>query len=344
MSEVTLISSVGKRIAPAIACVSEFEDVLREALNCSTVNLANGERPMHSERPALTIMVAISFAQLVQSLNKLGRDLPRSGVTVAYVFDAFLSPRLTRLPAQFRPLTRYYRALHRLDRIFTPMLGLREQQQAILRRSIDYLPIGVDALKYGSARTEDRWVSVNGYGRQPAGLTATLSDRFNRNRAGFFYHTDHMRISELTEINRHRAMFWQLLRSSRIALAYAPEAYDPAGRFECSFVGQRWFESLAAGCAVLGRRPSAPEADALLDWTDATIEISDEPSRALDEIGSLLGDRDRLEQITRRNFRETVARHDWRIRIEQMIADVAPALTAGASGAADRARERSRVS
>lgn len=331
-----LLSGIGPAPSPALACVHEFEQVLGAALGCETVAVARGEGIPRGDRPA-TFIIAISYAHLVQILRQAGPS-PRSGPLIAFVFDAFLSPRLLRLPGFARRWSSYVRLLRQVDRIFAPMRELGDQQAELLGRPIDYLPIGVDALSHGSGSQVDRWIDANGYGRQPPHLTAALSAHFNAGRAGFFHHTDHMRIGHLVDVARHRAMFWQMLRASRLALAYAPEAYDPDQRFACSFVGQRWYESLAAGCVVVGRRPRAAETAELIGWPDATIELPDDPGAALDAMIDLARDGPRLAACSARNHRETLARHDWRLRTEEICARACPDLLPRARLAANRVR------
>ncbi|PQO45418.1 glycosyltransferase [Blastopirellula marina] len=338
MTDVLVVSAVTNASMPAMACVSEFEETILDTFQCDHVRLSEGESIEHGKRYKVVFVVAISFSQLVQMLRKL-RKYRLGGKLVAFVFDAFLSRRYMKLPSILREWTSYHKVISSLDCLYTPMLSLVDFYKETLGVEIQFLPIGVDALKYGYGGSEGRWVDVNGYGRQPPEVTRVLSDFYNTGRNGFFYHTNHMKIQMLTDIAQHRAMFWQLLRSSRLALAYSPESFDPDKRFECSFVGQRWFESLAAGCVVVGKRPSATEVDELLDWEDSTIDLPDDAESALEEILGLSKQNDRIEAAARRNHSMVLARHDWRFRIEAMANDFCPQLQAEASAAADKARE-----
>ena len=81
-------------------------------------------------------------------------------------------------------------------------------------------------------------------------------------------------------------------------------------------VTSRWLESLLSGCIVAGRRPVSKMADEMLFWSQATVELSEDPETASDEIIKLLKDNDQLEEQRLSNIYHTIANHDWRDRIE----------------------------
>ena len=112
--------------------------------------------------------------------------------------------------------------------------------------------------------------------------------------------------------------FWKMAQSSLIALAYDPKITSPQ-RVPMSIVGQRWFESLAAGCVVAGARPATDEADELLDWPEATIELAEAPEEALAQLYALCAEPRKLATIRERNVEHVRARHDWRHRLPAML-------------------------
>ena len=99
-------------------------------------------------------------------------------------------------------------------------------------------------------------------------------------------------------------------------------AYDPlavnrpgANAFIFSFIGQRWFESLAAGCLVVGRRPICSEAKKYLDWDDATVELPKNDGDVIPFLEEILNDSDRLESAHKRNYMNSLLKNDWRHRL-----------------------------
>ncbi|WP_196073277.1 glycosyltransferase [Nakamurella alba] len=310
---VIVSTAYASTIPASTTVVAELNRVVVDVLDLEVVDW---KKPRPPSSPGLWFFSAISYPELADMVAACAKYIPDGAQVIGYIFDGFTSQRLKKLPARARPLTPYVRRLRRFDTIHHPIRALVDEQAKLLGTQIAYTPVGVDAVRYGRpGGMRDRWVTVNGYGRQSMPVSRLLSDRMNSSASEFYQHTNHIRMGTVVDADRHRAHFWQLLRMSRIALAYAPEVVDPRGRFPCSFVGQRWFESLAAGCLVAGVRPSAPEAAELLDWTDATIELSDDPEQAYAELTALAADVDRLEAISHTNYHQTLRRHDWRHRL-----------------------------
>jgi hypothetical protein len=115
-------------------------------------------------------------------------------------------------------------------------------------------------------------------------------------------------------------MFWSILERSVFSFAFSgfDEERKHVSRFPFPFVGQRWFEAMAAGCVVVGKRPAGEEADALLDWPDSTLELDSDPDVAVEQLLGWLGDPDRLASIGLRNAAEVRGKHDWTARLDDM--------------------------
>lgn len=101
---------------------------------------------------------------------------------------------------------------------------------------------------------------------------------------------------------------YNLLRRAKLSLAFDP-----------LYPGMQRFQSGAAGCGIVGKRPTTPLANELLDWEDAAIELPDDPEASAAFVEQLLSGQPRLNAIHQRNYLENLARHDWRYRIEQML-------------------------
>jgi hypothetical protein len=110
-------------------------------------------------------------------------------------------------------------------------------------------------------------------------------------------------------------MLFKLLQRSRISLAFHLLVEPQGDRPRSMMVTSRWLESLLSGCIVVGRRPVSRMADDMLFWPEATIELSQDPQTASDELVALLARNDELEQQRRTNIFQTLSFHDWRYRI-----------------------------
>jgi hypothetical protein len=133
-----------------------------------------------------------------------------------------------------------------------------------------------------------------------------------------FHHSDHLSIDQVLDSKLHRLHFWKLAQSSDIALTFDARITSPH-RVPISIVGQRFYESLAAGCVLAGSRPETDEWSELFDWKDSLIELPHDCSEAVEELITILADRNRVASIRERNLKEVQARHDWRHRIPHIF-------------------------
>jgi len=225
---------------------------------------------------------------------------------VAYIFDPF---RIARK-----------RILERLDHLFVPLPGYVELFRS-LSIPVSTVPMAADVTRFGSGGTV-RPIDVTGYGRQPKDLVNDLSCRYNDPASPRVFNHTTFQKPQVRAHRPQRRLFWKYLTRSRISLCFDVLEVNPNQRFGQSFVAQRWFESLAAGCAVVGRRPACPEAAELLHWEDATIELPDAVPEAIEFLDALLEDRARLDRIHRRNYAHMLAEHDWRHRLVSMLDDM----------------------
>lgn len=296
----------------ALTCVNELSRVLLDTYDLEQID----PQAPHKTHADFVFFPALSYAHLGADFQTVKACIRPDATLVAFVFDAYFSTRYDRIPQSVARHTRLMRSLRKFSAIYTPFHELLDEQIRLFDLKLKFMAIGVDAMRFAEGvPSHQRWIDVNAYGRQPDALVEALADDLNATPGRLFHYTRHANASFANDPIRHRQLFWRMLNSSRIALAYSPESCDPRGRFPCSFVGQRWFEALAAGCVVAGIRPHAPEAASLLDWDGATIELPDRPDEAVEAIKALLDDRDFLAAQSIKNTSECIMRHDWRMRL-----------------------------
>ena len=91
-------------------------------------------------------------------------------------------------------------------------------------------------------------------------------------------------------------------------------SYTTPNKFPFSCIPQRLYESSAAGCVIVGIRPTCQDMNELFNWPDAFIDLPDDVFGMIDSIEYILQNHD-IETIGRRNYVECLARHDWRHRL-----------------------------
>lgn len=175
---------------------------------------------------------------------------------------------------------------------------------------------GTDGLTWAPPHLMSREIDIMGFGRIPPTFHTHFSQRFHPPGSPYLYlHSPLGHVSGDT-VHLERGMLFKLLHRTRISLAFHLYVEPQGDRPRSMMVTSRWLESLLSGCIVAGRRPVSRMAEDMLFWQNATIELSEDPECAADELIALLSHNDTLEQQRRINIFQILSHHDWRYRIE----------------------------
>ena len=181
--------------------------------------------------------------------------------------------------------------------------------------AVQQLYQGADCLTWAPRQQRQREIDVMGFGRTPPSYQASFCSRFHPASSPFLYL--HSPLGNLSgpSVHLERGMLFKLLQRTRVSLAFHLYVEPQGSRPRSMMVTSRWLESLLSGCIVAGRRPVSRMADEMLFWSGATMELSDDPSTAADELEQLLSRNDEMEAQRRSNICNTMTHHDWRHRI-----------------------------
>jgi hypothetical protein len=225
---------------------------------------------------------------------------------VGFVTDAFFLP-------DYREITGHY------DLLVVPIPEVAGHLEATFGVDVHVMPFGADTLKWGRIGGA-RSIDVVSIGRFPDRYKTPFLRTFHSADATAMLLHSPIGHSHGPAIWSERAMLWKLLHRCRIALAFDllidP---NPARPITHPVVTPRWFEAMAAGCAIVGRSPTTALAGELFDWPDALIELSEDPDVAASELLALANDVDRMEEVGKRNAIAARARHDWRYRLAELF-------------------------
>lgn len=256
------------------------------------------------------IVIGISGAQL-ELLSSIPKWRQRFDLVIAYVFDAWIWEA-------------YPTFTNQLDHLFVPLPEVIPTLQAHFGIPVSLLPFGVDVLVHGSDGS-DRPLDVISYGRIPAQFHQAFSKAFNQPESAQCYYRSLPRRTEYFPTRAYhegdrldRQLLFHMLRRTKVALAF-DTLYPGMRVFPHSFVTLRWFECGATGCAIVGKRPTTPLGDQLLNWQDAVIDLPDDPETSVQIVKDLLADSSQLQAICSRNYLENLSRHDWRLRIQDLL-------------------------
>lgn len=307
-----------------MCCIVEMENALADEYQAIVVDPL-GPLPAGNLSDTVAIFTAISFKSITPYIDVFVSLRQRGATLIVYIYDSweaenFFYNRNRRLKSR---IFSKYRISEFCDWLAVPFQQSVQEFSAEDRNRIVHLPLGVDSTLVDGLNN-DRPFTVLAYGRQPDDVTSLFSEALNSPGTPFLmHHTDHMQIGNIHNYLTHRRHFWKIAEKSAVALAYDPKETH-GHRFPYSIIGQRWFESLAAGCAVVGMRPRTPEADSLLNWPDATIEAPASAQDTLSLVLELAQNSARLGEIRERNIVNIRARHDWRVRFRKFFDTILP--------------------
>ena len=321
-SQFFVFSLRSEKRAPAYACIVEYEDVLVRSLGGSLIEPKQFDsfNPIKlSNDSAFLFVTGISMGDVIESMQYAKPYLDGFDGIYAYVFDSIIMQHEFDTPAWRKSLSKFYKLSKKITRLFVPADFSVKEFEQIYQIPVSFMPMAADVFKHGGA-TPNKAIDVMGYGRQDPKCSELLSEAFNQPHTNkIYYHTDHFNIPTINETYMHRRFFWQLLRASKIALAFDALAANNNNRFRFSFVGQRWFESAAAGCVIVGKRPTCPEMDILFPQTQSTIDIPDDQSQIIPFFEALLNEHAMLAKIGRDQYEYALEKNDWRHRVAEML-------------------------
>ncbi|MEG3862989.1 glycosyltransferase [Microcoleus sp. herbarium12] len=288
--------------------------IVRKAIKSTTGFYKLDSLPELSNKPNVLLTIGLSGANM-ELLSTIPNWRQRFDVVIGYVFDAW-------------DTNSYSENVYHLDHLFVPLPQVIDELTQHFNIPVSLLPFGADVLAQGSCQVK-RSLDITSFGRIPAQYHNAFLNKFNQPGSEQIYYKSTARREEMypklpyeqRQDQEDTMLLFHILRNSKITLAF-DTLYPGMRKFPYSFVTLRWFYGAATGGAIVGKRPTTPLMDKLFDWEDATIELPDHPQKSVELIAELLQDTKRLQSIYKRNYVESLARHDWRYRIQAMLEKV----------------------
>lgn len=240
----------------------------------------------------------------LQAIRGLKNWRKRFRVVVGYVIDAYFYDG-------------YSSATRHFDHVFATTAEGADHIRRKFGVSSSVLHQGFDCLNWASVNAE-RPIDLLGFGRQPPSYHKQFQQAFHRRESPVLYLHSPIGTVIGPGIWTERPMMLKLMQRSKISLAFHMLVEPQGDRPKAMFVTSRWFEQLATGSVVVGKRTLGDEAAALFDWPEATIELSDDPAEAAGQIAALTRRTDFLAEVRRRNVVQMCRRHDWRYRLSDV--------------------------
>jgi hypothetical protein len=220
-------------------------------------------------------------------------------------------------------IPRYKNWIHLLDRFdhiavtFEGSVGALEKA---LGRPCRWIPHAVDTLRFTPYPDPPaRVVDVYSIGRRLDAVHRALLGQAGNGGILYVYDSVRLNDAEAFDHREHRDLVAGLAKRSRfflVAPAKMNALEESGGQSE---LGSRYYEGAAAGAVLLGRRPSSASFQELFGWPDAVVEIEADGSDAARVVAEFSRNPERFQEISRRNAREALLRHDWAYRWENVL-------------------------
>lgn len=222
--------------------------------------------------------------------------------------------------ANIQKLKPFLSALDQFDHVVVGCHGAVEPLRDAIGRRCDFLPIGVDALRFTPyPDPAERVIDVYSMGRRREELHQAILKVARARKMFYVYDTVTVSAAEVQNPREHREMVASIAKRSRFFVV-APGKIDLAqetnGQVE---IGLRYYEGAAAGAVMIGQPPDCDPFRRMFDWPDVVVGLEPDGSDVADVLSRLNADPERVIEIGRRNAREALLRHDWVYRWETIL-------------------------
>ena len=324
------------------SCLFEFEDIISEVDSADifappqynlfnrVINKAVASKPRLMKPLPLTSVnpyvkseklqkdydiyfVTLDFPWYVSSLNLLKGWRKQCEFAVCYIIEIW--------DEDLPKMTGFMDFFNQFDLICLGTHNALEKIQGMTDTPCMYLPPGIDTLKFYPNFSEKsrRPIDVCSLGRRSSVTHSALADKAAKEDFFYYHELTTGSVLRVEDHQAHRTLIANLLKNSRYYITNYAKANLPKLTASAHEIGYRFFEGAAAGNIMIGAPPKGDLFRQYFDWEDAVIPISfNEPNigAILDEIDATPG---YVERIRARNVMNSLLKHDWVYRWEQVL-------------------------
>ncbi|MEC4817352.1 MAG: glycosyltransferase, partial [Scytonema sp. PMC 1069.18] len=188
----------------------------------------------------------------------------------------------------------------------------------IVQKPCYVMPYGVDAIKFCPyPRDLYRCIDILNIGRRSAVTHNAFLELVETKN--FFYIYDTIKDLYMVDYRYHRGLYTNFVKRSRYMIVNKAK-FDLMGQTNSQEeVGPRFFEGAAGGTIMLGVSPKCEAFAQNFDWLNSMIEIPFDCSNIADIIANLDAQPNHLEKIRTGNIVNSLLRHDWVYRWEEIL-------------------------
>ena len=207
------------------------------------------------------------------------------------------------------------------DYIFTTQSKSVSAISQLVKRPCYSLPYAVDAVKFCPyPQAPQRNIHVYSIGRRSTIAHKSLLELTERKNSLYLYDT--LKGLEMKNYREHRTLYSNLIKRSCYFIANKAKfdsGNQTGGQEE---LGSRFFEGAAGGAVMIGTPPVCEAYSKYFDWSDAVIEVPYNTTDVANIIAELDKQPARLQKIRKANLINSLLRHDWVYRWEDILSKV----------------------
>ncbi len=211
--------------------------------------------------------------------------------------------------------------LSKFDHVIVGIGGSGKALGEALGRPCHETQGAVDAIRFSPyPNPPPRIIDVYSIGRRLDGVHQELLKLAGRKDMFYVYDTlQNTGDSQVLDYREHRDMYANMAKRSRFFMVAPGKMNVPKETRGQVAVGIRYFEGSAAGAVLVGQPPDCESYRRHFNWPQAVIEIQPDGSNAVEVISRLSAEPERLEEISCRNAKEALLRHDWVYRWREIL-------------------------
>jgi len=217
---------------------------------------------------------------------------------------------------------RVYRLLEKFDYILLGLSGTCDALARIIKKSVIHLPFGIDMNRFCPyPNPPRRSIDIYALGRCSSKTDYALREWADRTGATYLYDTIAGGGGRFViSVERHRNFIAQMIKRSRYFIvnpAKIDVEEETGGQME---IGPRFYEGAAGGAVLIGQVPTNCQVfDRDFDWPDAVIDMPFHSTDVGERISALDAEPDRIARIRLNNVVNSLRRHDWVYRWNNLI-------------------------
>ncbi|MEA5570619.1 glycosyltransferase [Calothrix sp. UHCC 0171] len=248
----------------------------------------------------------------INSIQGWRNQCQKSVAWVDEIWIKELSDRKTKLCVEL---------LQSFDYIFTPHNESAKAVANLTNRPCYSLAYGIDAIKFCPfPNPKPRNIDIYSIGRRSPIVHQSLL-KFAEDKNLLYLH-DTLKGLHMNNYKEHRHLYSNLIKRSRYFISNKAKFDTPEQTDGQEELGSRFFEGAASGAVMIGIPPKCETFATHFNWTDSVIPICYDTNNLGELITELDQQPERLEQIRKHNVVNSLLRHDWVYRWEQILETV----------------------